>query len=97
MLLVGLVLDVCVSRESPRIGVAAGIDGLEAFTPIYVGEVAPVNLRGALNVSYTFWFAGGQLIGNLVLQRTTAVNPLEYKGPIYSQVSCAVPSSIYSE
>jgi len=65
--------------------------GAEAFIPTYVGEVAPVSLRGAVNVSYTFWFAGGQLIANIVLQRTSKSNPLEYKAPIFSQVSPAHP------
>jgi len=57
----------------------------EAFVPIYVAETAPVALRGAVMLSYLFWFVFGQLVGNVALQRVSQTSPLEYKIPIFSQ------------
>ncbi|KAM0754628.1 general substrate transporter [Meredithblackwellia eburnea MCA 4105] len=62
-----------------------GVGGMQATLPVYISEIAPTQLRGALINAYSAWFVVGQLVAPIVLQQNNLKTPYEYKTPIYSQ------------
>lgn len=62
-----------------------GIGAIQATLPIYITEWAPVNIRGAMIVTYGFWNTIGKFLANLVLMLVQTTNELNYKLPIYTQ------------
>ncbi|KAM6522876.1 hypothetical protein FALCPG4_012491 [Fusarium falciforme] len=62
-----------------------GIGAIQATLPIYVTEWSPVNIRGAMIVTYGFWNVIGKFLANLVLMLVQETNPENYKVPILTQ------------
>ncbi|KAL8292368.1 hypothetical protein RQP46_001834 [Phenoliferia psychrophenolica] len=52
---------------------------------VYISELAPTQLRGALINAYSAWFVVGQLVAPIVLQQNNKKTPYEFRTPIYSQ------------
>ncbi|KAI9036016.1 uncharacterized protein KD926_002538 [Aspergillus affinis] len=73
--------------------IAAAADGyqinlngaIQATLPIYVMEWSPVNIRGAMIVTYGFWNVIEMFLANLVLMPVQSTNPNNYKIPIVTQ------------
>lgn len=62
-----------------------GVGMLQSTVPLYLSEIAPTQLRGFFINAYSFWFIMGQLFASVALYELKAVDPLNYKTPIYSQ------------
>ncbi|PLB45132.1 MFS general substrate transporter [Aspergillus steynii IBT 23096] len=62
-----------------------GIGAIQATLPVYVMEWSPVNIRGAMIVTYGFWNVIGKFLANLVLMLVQTSNPNNYKIPILTQ------------
>ncbi|KAL4903125.1 hypothetical protein BDW74DRAFT_169064 [Aspergillus multicolor] len=62
-----------------------GIGAIQATLPVYVMEWAPVNIRGALIVTYGFWNTIGKFLANLVLMIVQDTNEMNFKTPILTQ------------
>ncbi|KAH8721814.1 sugar transporter [Ilyonectria robusta] len=62
-----------------------GVGAIQATLPIYVYEWSPVNIRGAMVVTYGFWNTIGKFLANLVLMVCQQTDPLDYKVPILTQ------------
>ncbi|KAH7121442.1 general substrate transporter [Dactylonectria macrodidyma] len=68
-----------------KILAGVGIGAIQATLPIYVTEWSPVNIRGAMIVTYGFWNVIGKFLANLVLMLVQETNPENYKAPILTQ------------
>lgn len=64
-----------------------GVGMLQSTMPLYLSEIAPTQLRGFFINAYSFWFIVGQLFASVALYLLKASDPLNYKTPIYTQVS----------
>jgi MFS family permease len=64
-----------------------GIGCLQSTIPTYVSEVAPVRVRGALLMCYSFWLGIGQFMAPIALQTLSQSDPMDYLTPIYTQWS----------
>ena len=53
--------------------------------PIYVTEWAPVNIRGAMVLTYGFWNSFGKFLPPMVLFLCQNSDPMNYKIPILTQ------------
>nr|XP_036575076.1 MFS alpha-glucoside [Colletotrichum truncatum]KAF6781586.1 MFS alpha-glucoside [Colletotrichum truncatum] len=62
-----------------------GVGAIQATLPIYITEWAPVNIRGAMIVTYGFWNTIGKFLANLVLMLCQQTDALNYKIPILTQ------------
>ncbi|KAH7143416.1 general substrate transporter [Dactylonectria macrodidyma] len=63
----------------------AGIGALQATLPVYITEWSPVNIRGAMVLTYGFWNTIGNFLAPMTLTIMQAVDPLDYKTPILTQ------------
>ncbi|KAM6511998.1 hypothetical protein FALCPG4_016986 [Fusarium falciforme] len=63
----------------------AGIGALQATLPVYITEWSPVNIRGAMVLTYGFWNTIGNFLAPMILTIMHAVDPLDYKTPILTQ------------
>ncbi|KAM0325154.1 hypothetical protein ACHAQA_007693 [Verticillium albo-atrum] len=62
-----------------------GIGALQATLPVYITEWSPVNIRGAMVLTYGFWNTIGNFLAPMILTVMQASNPLDYKTPILIQ------------
>ncbi|KAH6645284.1 general substrate transporter [Truncatella angustata] len=62
-----------------------GVGMLQSTMPVYLSEIAPTQLKGFFINAYSFWFVIGQLFASVALNRLAAVDPYDYKVPIYTQ------------
>ncbi|ORY25553.1 general substrate transporter [Naematelia encephala] len=62
-----------------------GIGCIQSTLPIYVTEWSPVNIRGAMILSYSIWNHIGGFLAPLVLTLLKPHRPLDFKTPIYTQ------------
>ncbi|KAH7015923.1 general substrate transporter [Ilyonectria destructans] len=63
----------------------AGIGALQATLPVYITEWSPVNIRGAMVLTYGFWNTIGNFLAPMILTIMQATDPLDYKTPILTQ------------
>ncbi|ORY58349.1 sugar transporter [Leucosporidium creatinivorum] len=68
-----------------KILAGVGVGGMQGALPMYISEIAPVQLRGALINAYSAWFVFGQFLAPLILQTQNKTHPMEFRTPIYSQ------------
>ncbi|KAL4879555.1 general substrate transporter [Aspergillus karnatakaensis] len=62
-----------------------GVGGIQAIFQAYLGEIAPVRIRGASMMLYQFWWALGSFCGQIALRQINETNPYKYLTAIYSQ------------
>ncbi|KPM35801.1 hypothetical protein AK830_g10785 [Neonectria ditissima] len=64
-----------------------GVGMLQATLPLYLSEIAPTQLRGFYINAYSLvsWFVLGQLFASVALNRLNAIDPFNFRTPIYSQ------------
>ncbi|KXJ96275.1 general substrate transporter [Microdochium bolleyi] len=62
-----------------------GVGCLQSTLPTYIAEVAPVKVRGALLMSYSFWWTLGSFFAQIALQNLNTNNPFNYTTAIYTQ------------
>lgn len=62
-----------------------GIGALQVTLPIYITEWSPVNIRGAMVLTYGFWNTIGSFLAPMILTVLQAVDPLDYKTAILTQ------------
>ncbi|KAF9889038.1 hypothetical protein FE257_008015 [Aspergillus nanangensis] len=64
-----------------------GVGMLQSTMPLYLSEIAPTQLRGFFINAYSFWFVLGQLFASVALNRLNAIDPLNFRTPIYTQAT----------
>ncbi|KAL0942058.1 MFS alpha-glucoside transporter [Colletotrichum truncatum] len=64
-----------------------GVGCLQSTIPTYISEVAPIRVRGAFLMCYSFWFTLGQFFAPVALQVLHSQKPEDYLTPIYTQFS----------
>ncbi|KAI1846095.1 hypothetical protein JX266_007904 [Neoarthrinium moseri] len=62
-----------------------GVGMLQSTMPLYLSEISPTQLKGFFINAYSFWFVVGQLFASVALNRLAAVDPYDFKVPIYTQ------------
>ncbi|KAE8336551.1 hypothetical protein BDV24DRAFT_178434 [Aspergillus arachidicola] len=62
-----------------------GVGMLQSTLPVYLSEIAPTQLRGFFINAYSFWFVVGQIFASVALNRLHAIDPLDFRTPIYTQ------------
>lgn len=62
-----------------------GVGGLQTTILGYIAEVAPVRIRGALLMSYSFWWGIGTWCTHMALYAMNKQNPNDFRTPIYTQ------------
>ncbi|KAL2209240.1 general substrate transporter [Sarocladium strictum] len=62
-----------------------GVGGLQTTILGYIAEVAPVRIRGALLMSYSFWWGIGTWCTHMALYAMNKQNPDDFRTPIYTQ------------
>ncbi|CAK7198021.1 hypothetical protein SEUCBS139899_000677 [Sporothrix eucalyptigena] len=62
-----------------------GIGAIQATLPVYITEWSPVNIRGAMVLTYGFWNTIGSFLAPLILTIMQSSNPLNYKTAILTQ------------
>lgn len=62
-----------------------GIGMVQGTLPMYISELAPTQLKGALINAYTFWFVVGQLMAAIALNELNASHPLDFRVAILTQ------------
>ncbi|KEY71303.1 hypothetical protein S7711_05895 [Stachybotrys chartarum IBT 7711] len=64
-----------------------GVGCLQSTVPTYIAETAPVRIRGALLIAYSFWFGLGNFFAPVALQVHSQVDRDDWLTPIYTQWS----------
>ncbi|RAQ73582.1 hexose transporter [Aspergillus flavus] len=62
-----------------------GVGMLQSTLPVYLSEIAPTQLRGFFINAYSFWFVVGQIFASVALNQLHAMDPLDFRTPIYTQ------------
>jgi MFS family permease len=62
-----------------------GVGGIQAIFQPYLSEIAPVRIRGAITMLYSFWWALGSFCGQIALREINERTPYKYLTAIYSQ------------
>lgn len=62
-----------------------GVGGLQTTILGYIAEVAPVRIRGAMLMLYSFWWTIGAFCTHIALQSMNKIDPYNYLTPIYTQ------------
>ena len=58
---------------------------MQGTLPMYLAEIAPLQLRGLFTQAYTFWFVIGQLLSSVPLQVYNQNDPTNFRDPIRIQ------------
>ncbi|CRG86849.1 General alpha-glucoside permease [Talaromyces islandicus] len=62
-----------------------GVGMLQSTMPLYLTEIAPTQLRGFYINAYSLWFVLGQLFASVALNKLNAIDPYDFRTPIYTQ------------
>ncbi|KAJ5820027.1 hypothetical protein N7474_005618 [Penicillium riverlandense] len=62
-----------------------GVGMLQSTMPLYLSEISPSQLRGLYINAYSFWFVIGQIFASVALNQLNAVDPYNFRTPIYTQ------------
>lgn len=62
-----------------------GIGSMQSVLPTYIAEVAPVRIRGALLMMYSFWWTLGTFFAYIAMQTLNKHHPNIYLVSIYTQ------------
>lgn len=92
VLLVISVIIECVAKDwkvwtVSKIFGGMGVGCMQSTIPTYISEVAPIRVRGAFLMCYSFWWVLGQFFATVVLQVMHETDPNDYLTPIYTQWS----------
>ncbi|KAH8806186.1 hexose transporter [Xylogone sp. PMI_703] len=90
VILVGSVLTESLARSwqawlVAKLLAGIGVGCLQSTIPTYISEVAPVRIRGALLMCYSFWWTLGSFFAQVALQHLNQDNPTKYLTSIYTQ------------
>ncbi|CEN62746.1 hypothetical protein ASPCAL09377 [Aspergillus calidoustus] len=62
-----------------------GVGCLQATLPLYIGEIAPIRIRGTCIMCYSMWWVTGQFFAPVALQSLSKSNPGNWLTPVYTQ------------
>ncbi|KAH8896835.1 general substrate transporter [Thozetella sp. PMI_491] len=62
-----------------------GVGSLQAIIQPYIAELAPVRIRGALTMFYSFWWTIGSFFAQIALQTINTNSPYNWTTAVYSQ------------
>ncbi|CAK7218381.1 hypothetical protein SBRCBS47491_003490 [Sporothrix bragantina] len=62
-----------------------GVGSMQSILPAYISEVAPVRIRGALLMMYSFWWTLGTFFAYIAMQTLNKHHPDIYLVSIYTQ------------
>ncbi|KAH8652623.1 general substrate transporter [Tricladium varicosporioides] len=90
LLLVGSVIAESLARTwqvwlVAKLLAGMGVGGVQSTVPTYISEVAPIRIRGALLMCYSFWWTVGSFFAQVALRMLAKHNPKDYLVPIYTQ------------
>ncbi|KAL2843339.1 general substrate transporter [Aspergillus pseudoustus] len=62
-----------------------GVGCLQATLPLYIGEIAPIRIRGTFLMCYTMWWVTGQFFAPIALQSFSKSDPENWLTPVFTQ------------
>ncbi|WOO84104.1 High-affinity glucose transporter HXT2 [Vanrija pseudolonga] len=68
-----------------RLIAGMGVGAIQVNLPVYINEMAAVQIRGIVVVAYSFWFAFGQFFASIALYSRNKTHPYDWRIMIYTQ------------